>query len=153
MVRVILERHRSNKIEIVSILLDTNVLSELARPEPQESVVDFCRGVRSAFVSVVTLHELTYGARLVKAKTKQKKLLNWISEMQTNYEQSILDVTVAIANRAAEMRASAAAKGVILHIEDSLIAASALEHSLQLATRNVKDFKGLSVKLVDPWSL
>ena len=137
----------------MSVLLDTNVLSELAKPDPNTSVIDFCRSNRSAYVSAVTLHELTYGARLVKAKTKQRKLLNWIDAMQVNYQQNILKVTADIANRAAELRAAASGKGVSFHIEDALIAATALEHSLQLATRNVKDFKGIGLKLLDPWTL
>ena len=136
----------------MSVLLDTNVLSELAKPEPAGSVLDFCRSTRTAYISVVTLHELTYGARLVKAKTKQRKLLTWIDTMQANYQQSILDVTADIANHAAELRAATSAKGMTLHFEDALIAASAIEHSLHLATRNVKDFKGLGLKLVNPWA-
>ena len=39
-----------------------------------------------------------------------------------------------------------------MHIEDALVAATALEHSLQLATRNVKDFRGMGLKLVNPWT-
>ncbi|MDA0348145.1 MAG: type II toxin-antitoxin system VapC family toxin [Verrucomicrobia bacterium] len=137
----------------MSVLLDTNVLSELARPVPEASVEDYCRNIEVSYISVITLHELTFGAKLVKTKSKQKKLLNWIDSIQERYPQSILDVTSHIANRAADLRASASTKGRVLHIEDALIAATALEHSLKLATRNTKDFKNTGTSLVDPWKL
>jgi toxin FitB len=137
----------------MSVLLDTNVLSELARPVPEASVVDFCRNLEGSYISVITLHELTLGAKLVKAKSKRTKLLTWIDSIQERYAQSILDVTPHIANRAADLRASASTTGTALHIEDALIAATAQEHSLQLATRNLKDFKRTGTSLVDPWKL
>lgn len=137
----------------MSVLLDTNVLSELARPVPEASVVAYCRNLDVSYISVITLHELTFGTKLVKAKSKQKKLLNWIESIQERYAQNILDVTPDIANRAADLRASASTKGIALHIEDALIAATTQEHSLKLATRNTKDFKNTGTSLVDPWKL
>jgi len=137
----------------MGVILDTNVLSELARPSPQESVIAYCRGIDTAYISVISLHELTYGAKLVKAKLKQNKLLKWIDAIQEQYQPCILDVTPGIANRAADLRASASTKGVVLHIEDALIAATALEHSLQIATRNTKDFKQTGASLINPWKL
>lgn len=135
----------------MSVLLDTNVLSELAKPSPRASVIGFCRKIESAYISVITLHELTFGAKRVKAKPKQVQLLSWIGSIQERYRQNVLEVTADLAIRAAELRASASANGNTLHIEDALIGATALEHAIELATRNTKDFQGMGVKLVDPW--
>ncbi|MCZ6675296.1 MAG: type II toxin-antitoxin system VapC family toxin [Verrucomicrobia bacterium] len=135
----------------MSVLLDTNVLSELAQPLPAKTVIQYCRKTKAAYLSVITIHELLYGAKLVKAKTKQKKLLTWIDLIRVQYEHCILDITFEIVGRSADLRAIAGGKGCVLHIEDALIAATALEHSLDLATRNTRDFKTTGVTLIDPW--
>lgn len=133
-----------------SLLLDTNVLSELARPRPDPQVVEFLMET-VGFLSVVTLHELRHGAELVKDTRKRGKLLKWIEGIRTNYAKNILPVTAEIAEAAAQMRAKAQQSGKVLHIEDALIAATALIHSLQLATRNTRDFEITGLQVTDPW--
>ena len=134
------------------VLLDTNVVSELARPKPDPRVEQFCASVAVAYLSVVTLHELEYGARLVTAKSQAKKLRLWLNGIREHYARSILPVTVEIAETAARMRAEASRLGKTLHTEDALIAATADVHALQLATRNLRDFAETGVKLINPWS-
>ena len=135
----------------MSVLLDTNVLSELARPDPNSKVVEFCSSLLNASISEITLHELLYGAKLVKAASKRNRLLDWIDELQQQYHESMVSISPAIAARAATIRAEASKKGVAVHIEDAMIAATCLEHSLTLATRNLKDFMATKVVLINPW--
>lgn len=134
-----------------SVLLDTNVLSELAKRVPDERVVEFCLGLDKAFISVITMHELLHGAKLVKASEKRTRLLKWVRAIQEQYSKEILSVSSEIAEIAADMRAKASKKGSVLHIEDALIAATAFDGTLELATRNVKDFAGTGIELINPW--
>jgi len=135
----------------MGVLLDTNVLSELARSKPDPRVVHFCSELVEASVSVVTLHELRFGSKLVKAKPKRERLLNWMQGIVEGYSEAIIPVSEEIAKLAADLRASASNGGRTLDIEDALIAATALSLSCPLATRNIKDFIGMGVSLVDPW--
>ncbi|HIG28241.1 MAG TPA: type II toxin-antitoxin system VapC family toxin [Verrucomicrobiales bacterium] len=132
-------------------LLDTNILSELARPKPNSRVVDYLSQGIQGYVSVITLHELRHGTELVKNLKKRKRLLEWIDSIHSEYQSSILPVTTDVAARAAIMRASASRKGLTLHIEDALIAATASLAVLTLATRNTNDFEITGIKLFNPW--
>ncbi|MEJ6601640.1 MAG: type II toxin-antitoxin system VapC family toxin [Opitutaceae bacterium] len=135
----------------MSILLDTNVVSELARPRPDLNVIRYCASLPHSFLSVITLHELWHGAHLVKLSKKRERLLKWVGEIEQKFAPQILPISTAIASTAAEMRAGHAAQGLQLHIEYALIAATVREHKLTLATRNLRDFSATGVSLVNPW--
>jgi len=135
------------------VLLDTNVISELAKPEPNPSVVDFCKELPTAYLSVITMHELLYGALILKAKSKGKKLQGWIDGLEQNFAGNILPITTDIAKIAADMRATAARSGKVVPSEDALIAATAKHHGLRLATRNTKDFKPTKIPVINPWEV
>lgn len=132
-------------------LLDTNVLSEIARPAPDANVLKFLSGGIPAYISVLTLHELRHGAELVKDSEKRHKLTEWVSSIREPYDQSILPVTADTAETAAKLRAAASRKGCVLHIEDAIIAATAIEHNLTLITRNTSDFAVTQVGQINPW--
>lgn len=135
----------------VTVLLDTNVLSELARPKPDPRVIEFIRRSPVACVSVITLHELVFGAKRVPDQVKRRKLLKWIEQIETNYADSLIPITPAIARIAAGFRAEEQGRGRILHLEDALIAATTLEMGLTLATRNTRDFDSAGIALTNPW--
>ena len=132
-------------------LLDTNVVSELARPNPESAVITFLKRETTAHISVVTLHELVFGAKLVSDSSKRKRLLDWIGLIEDQYQNSLIPVSREIARMAADFRADQQRHGRILHIEDALIAATAAVHSLTLVTRNTRDFVSIDVQSVDPW--
>ena len=133
-------------------LLDTNVLSELARPKPDPTVIEFLRREPAAQISVVTLHELVFGARRVADPTKYQRFLKWIEKIETSYIGSLIPVTREIARNAADFRAEEQRQGRILHLEDALIAASAKDRSLTLVTRNTRDFVSIGISLINPWN-
>ncbi len=133
-------------------LLDTNVVSELRRPERTDPNVRTWASVTTAdpqWLSVVTVLELEKGTLLMERRdAKQGGILRrWLElEVLRSLAGRILPVDLAIARRCAR-----------LHVpdprpeRDALIAATALEHGLTVVTRNVGDFQALGVPVLNPW--
>jgi predicted nucleic acid-binding protein len=136
---------------VVSVLLDTNVLSELARPKPNARVLAFVAANADAHVSAITIFELTFGARRAPAQ-RRERLMAWVSDIRTQFQERIVPITGDIAAEAGLMRATAESRGNIVGAADALIAASARSRDAIIATRNVRDFRALDIALVDPWA-
>lgn len=133
-------------------LLDTNVVSELRRPEKADA------GVRSwaqatpvgqFYLSVITLLEIEHGVLLVERRdTRQGEVLrHWLeTALLPHFEDRVLPIDPTVARRCAQ-----------LHVpdphadRDALIAATALVHGLTVVTRNVADFQPMNVVLLNPW--
>jgi len=90
-----------------SVLLDTNVLSELIRQRPEPRVVDFVRSQPSALISVLTLHELTYVAARVEHAARRAALEGWLAGIRGQFDGS-WPVTVGPAAPAASADCTAA---------------------------------------------
>lgn len=133
-------------------LLDTNVISEIARPKRDRGVVSFLDGLDDAFISVITLHELAFGLERLEPGSRRRTLTETIEKFLALYHDRLLSVGAAEARSAAMLRAGQQDRGRALHLADTLIAATALTNGLILATRNTSDFEGLGISLVDPWS-
>jgi len=84
---------------------------------------------------------------------RRTQLEQWQEELLASFEKQLLPVTKAVADRWATLSARAQRKGIALANIDGLIAATALEHELTLVTRNVKDFAGLEVQVLNPWEV
>ena len=137
----------------MTTLLDTNVLSELTRAEPSAAVVGFVRSVESAWVSAVTVHELSYGLLMMPNGRRRASLEETVRQMLAAYASRILPIGAPEAEQAAYLRASAQAAGRTMHLADALIGATALANGLELATRNIADFEDAPIRLVNPWSV
>lgn len=133
-------------------LVDTNVISELVRPRPTAKIVAFLERTSGLHLSVVTLHEIAYGADRAPDPVRRAKLTAWLGALAQGYADRIIAVDVAIAERAGRLRAAADALGRPADPLDTLIAATALERDLKLATRNIGDFREYGLDLHDPWS-
>jgi hypothetical protein len=133
-------------------LLDTNVISEIARPKRDRGVVSFLDGLDDAFISVITLHELAFGLERLEPGSRRRTLTETIEKFLALYHDRLLSVGAAEARSAAMLRAGQQDRGRALYLADTLIAATALTNGLILATRNTSDFEGLGISLVDPWS-
>jgi predicted nucleic acid-binding protein len=136
---------------VTAFLLDTNVLSELVRPSPDHEVMKFLVVEVDLWLSVVTLHELTYCAERVRDLARRHRLAAWIETIKPRFKERLIAVDAAIAEQAARARAYAAAQGRAVDPLDALIAATAQMRSLTLATRNVREFEAFDIAVVDPW--
>lgn len=137
---------------MTQILLDTNIISELGKPEPQQSVVDFLVSLPVAWLSTITLHELEYGLALLPEGNRRSTIENTLSGLISRYSDYVIPVQREEAQQAALLRASMRQSGRVLHLADSLIAGTAKVHNLVIATRNIKDFEGLDVGLINPFT-
>ena len=132
------------------MLVDTNVLSELARPRPNTAVVDWLGAQSRIHLSVVTLEELAFGVARANGAARAR-LRTWLDALLAA-RPMLLDVTPAVARASGELRAARETRGRRVAMADMLIAATALTHGLTLVTRNVSDFEGCGVTLLDPFA-
>ena len=139
---------------MTGFLLDTNVLSEFSRTgEPDQHVKRWLKATaeESLFASVLTFAEIRRGIELLPVGKRRTQLEQWQEDLQTSFETRLLPVTKAIGDRWALLSSQAQRRGTPLASIDGLIAATALEHDLTLVTRNVQDFTGLGVPILNPW--
>jgi predicted nucleic acid-binding protein len=132
-------------------LIDTNVISELRRREPEPRVVEWFqqRPAAQLYLSVLTLGEIRRGVERLEAGERQQALRTWLeAELPAFFSGRLLPIDDAIAQRWGHLMAE---MGRPLPAIDSLLAATALEHNLVLVTRNLKDVAGLPVALANPW--
>ena len=132
------------------ILLDTVVLSELRKSKPSPKVVTWLQKQRpdELFISVVSLGEIERG--IVKARKTDaafaQSLSTWLEDLVLLYNDRILAVSAPIARRWGRLSAGLGHDGA-----DLLIAATALEHDLVVATRNERHFKPSGAGVLNPF--
>ncbi len=133
-------------------LLDTNVPSELVRPAPEPRASVGRRPEPDAlFMSAVSFGELRRGIILLAPGKRRTELELWLEkDLSTLLSGCILPVTKEIADRWGMLDATCQLQGTPANTIDGMIAATALEHGL-VVTRNVKDFAGLGVEILNPW--
>ena len=135
-------------------LADTNIPSELTRPNPDARVVAFLAGIEKErlYLNVLTLGEIRKGVASLADGNRRRLLEEWIqSTLKPWFANRILPVTEQIVDRWGLLAAEAKRRGEALPVVDGLIAATALEHDLTLLTRNVRDFSGTGVSILNPW--
>jgi toxin FitB len=130
----------------VKYLVDTNVISEVMRKNPDPGVTAWFQTLDRVATSVICLDELVYGLRRRQAYGKEA----WLRRMLADVGQ-ILPVTHSAAQWSGERRALLESQGTTVHQADALIAACAWEHRLVLATRNIRDFEGYGIPLFNPF--
>jgi predicted nucleic acid-binding protein len=139
----------------VSFLLDTNVVSEWAKPQPHAGVVTWLADADEdqLFLSVVTIGELRYGIDSMAPGKRRRDLENWLSaDLLLRFEGRILDVGSAVALAWGTLMATARAAGRPLSALDGFLAATATIHELTLVTRDTEDFRATAVPLLNPWT-
>lgn len=127
-------------------LVDTNVLSELARREPNPGVLRWAGGLATLALSVVSLEEIRCGL----AWRPNPRIATWF-QRYLDESCEVLAVTAEIAVRSGELRGRLRAEGRPRTQADMLIAATAQVHQRVLVTRNVRDFDGCGLALLDPF--
>ena len=136
----------------MSYLIDTNVLSELRRRQPNTNVTHWFseRPPSTLFLSVLTLGELRKGIDALAESPRKLALLDWLeTELPVFFSGRILNVDARVADRWGRLLAQTKSP---LPAIDSLLAATALSHGLSLVTRNLRDFQHVDLTVLDPWS-
>jgi predicted nucleic acid-binding protein len=131
-------------------LLDTNVVSELRKPKPHGGVLAWLRSIedRDLHLSAVTLGEIQAGIEITREQDSAKAadIETWADQLATTWNILPMDAaTFRIWARLMHRRSNTL-------IEDAMIAATAQRHALQVATRNIADFKELGVRTFNPWA-
>ena len=132
-------------------LLDTNVVSEVLRSTPHARVVTFLTAHDDLWLSSFVIHELEYGLQRMAQGQRRASLHDGLRGIIAEYEDRILPLERGGAEWAARFLAHAQRSCRTLDLGDALIAGTAKTHDLAIATRNVRDFDGLEVKMVNPW--
>lgn len=136
----------------MSFLLDTNIVSELRRPRPHAGLISWfdAQSSRVLFLSIVSLGEVRQGVEQLRSRdAKQADLLDrWLNGLMQFYEDRLLYVDGAVADEWGRLRARRS-----VPVMDAFVAATARVHGLTLVTRNVRDFAGLDVTLLNPFEL
>ena len=136
----------------MSYLLDTNVLSELRRKSPDETVVEWFarRPPSTLYLSVLTLGELRKGIEGVADSKRRMSLNDWLeSDLPAFFVGRILPVDAQVAERWGRLLATA---GRPLPAIDSLLGATAAQHGLSIVTRNGKDFADMGLDIINAWA-
>jgi hypothetical protein len=135
----------------MSYLLDTNILSETVRRNPNKGVIAWLNQLpgEALYVSVLTLGEIRKGIETIADKKRREKLRLWLEhELPEWFEGRVLPVDLAVADRWGRLLAEV---GRPVPTTDSLLAATALHNELRLVTRNSADFDYPGLEVINPF--
>jgi toxin FitB len=135
-------------------LLDTNIPSELTRPEPQPGVLQWLEDAddEQLYFSVISLGEVLKGITILPTSKRWAELQHRLDgTLRPWFGSRILPINEPVAERWGVLAGQCKLKGRQLKVADGLIAATALVHDLAVVTRNVRDFEDLDVEIVNPW--
>jgi predicted nucleic acid-binding protein len=136
----------------VKYLLDTNVVSEIAKPNGDSRVLAYINEIplEDIFLSVISIGEIAKGIEKLPPGKKKEKLSVWLdTQIPAMFKDRIISLDFDCMTEWGKLRARA---GRTLAIIDSLVAAAALTHRLTILTRNTRDFEDIpGLSLIDPW--
>jgi toxin FitB len=137
------------------IVLDTDVISELARPQPASEVVEWVDAQSSAdlVITAVTAAEIRAGVALLPVGLRRQQIAERMEALITEtFAGYVLAFDVDSTGHYANIVAMRTRAGRPISGLDAQIAAACAQHSASLATRNIDDFTGLELNLINPWS-
>jgi len=135
-------------------LLDTCVISELAKPEPNEKVVTWAtqNDEENFYLSSLTFGELYKGISKLPPSKRKENLLQWVEhDLKDRFKTRIIDITLKVAKQWGETQGISESQGRPMPTIDGLIAATGLAHDLTVVTRNTADMQQSGVSLLNPW--
>ena len=136
----------------MNYLLDTNVISEIYKPNCSQNVISFLNKIerKNMYLSVYTIGELCFGIEKLPISKKKHDLSIWLySKIPLWFNKRILSIDNDIMLKWGTLRVLTKRT---LPIDDSIIAATAINHNMTLVTRNVKDYNDIpGISLINPW--
>lgn len=135
-------------------LLDTCVISELAKPEPNKKVVAWAtqNDEENFYLSTLTFGELHKRIAKLPPSKRKENLLQWVEhDLKDRFKTRIIDITLKIAKQWGETQGISESQGRPMPAIDGLIAATGLTHDLTVVTRNIADMQQSGVSLLNPW--
>lgn len=138
----------------MKFLLDTCVISELIKLQPNEKVLAWMRDndADSMYLSVLTFGEVAKGIEKAPDPVKKKTLQIWLeNELKERFKHRILEIDMAVVSRWGKEQGKAELAGRPMSTIDGLIAVSGLVHGCIVVTRNVSDMQQSGVALLNPW--
>ena len=139
----------------MNYLLDTCLISELAKSEPNKKVVDWVLSENETnfYVSVLTFGELHKGIEKLPESKKKKELRIWVeNDLRNRFQNRIIGIDTRVSVTWGKIQSIAEKKGKPMPAIDSLIAATGIAHGMIVVTRNISDMKQSGVDLFNPWS-
>jgi hypothetical protein len=138
----------------VSFLLDTNVISEWAKPRPNAAVIAWLAAVEEdrTYLSVASIAEIARDVALLPGGRRRDRLAAWLDrDLPTRFSGRLIGIDLRVAAAWGALMARSQSLGLGTGTMDGFFAATAAAYDLTLVTRNVRDFEGLSIRLLNPW--
>ncbi|RPH99323.1 MAG: type II toxin-antitoxin system VapC family toxin [Calditrichaeota bacterium] len=138
----------------MNYLLDTCVVSELLKKEPDKNVQNWISEMdeTSLYLSVLTFGEIHKGIEKLPESRKKDQLHKWVnSDLRERFNNRILNFDLTMATKWGELQGKAELAGKAMSLIDGLIAATGIVNDLIVVTRNTKDMEQSGVSLFNPW--
>lgn len=135
------------------IVLDTNVISEVDKPKPNAELMQWLdhQHGQSLYLCGPVVMELAFGAERHSVRNGSDKYLRILAGLEQQFRGRILEFNGRAPALTGRIRALREASGRVISVQDAMIAAVCLAHDATLATRNIRDFDGLDLRLVNPF--
>ena len=136
------------------IIVDTNVISELMRSSPKPEVISWIdkQDATLLFVTTITIAEIIYGIKVLPEGNRRRALEDSFNRaLDAAFKHRILSFDESAAHLYGDVMGKRKLSGKPLSIPDGQIASIALAHNFSVATRNIKDFEGGGLNLLNPF--
>jgi predicted nucleic acid-binding protein len=136
------------------IILDSNVISEVMRPQPVARVIAWLdrQPHLSIWITTISDFEVRFGLLAMPHGKRRDAFSRGFESFLGEINQRIAPFDMEAAEHAGNLMASRKIKGMLRESRDTMIAGIVLAHHATLATRNLRDFDDLAVNVVDPWA-
>ena len=138
------------------IMLDTNVISEALRPDPESRVLDWVntQAIETLYLSAITVAELRFGAALLPSGRRKAKLRNNLeNKLLPLFAGRVLPFDFAVTEAYAEVMSQARMAGQSISTADGYIAATAAANGMSIATRDTNPFVAAGLQVINPWMI
>jgi len=137
------------------IALDTNVLSAIMQEEPDPAIANWLdrQPLESLWITTITVFEIRYGIEVLESGRRRKRLEDAFERaLLEDFQGRVLSVDEMAARTAASIAARRKQEGLIIDFQDTVIAGIAVSRRADIATRNVRHFDDLDLRVINPWA-